>query len=871
MDNPFCWTEARREILAWLKRNAPSLAELYEGAVLILRQHSLPGQTRFIGHAVREIRNRLPDAFSGPTRGQRLDYTKRLAAISTAWTNAGLHEYAIPSDAEFHSPPTVDNSRNPIKIPPEIYRLIDDLIADHLNVPETRAQAAERFFEACAPENRDLRETLRPVVKNWMAVTDWFMDHTHDTGDTDAACDPQELSRKFELFESLLGSLIRGFFASLDDLDLILAAQDTAQVERAVFLIARAEHHRYFFDKLSDARWVGPLAEKGFFRNPPPLIPVQGGPYVKIPPWPESRFLARIAGSASEPEQERIVNIAFAIPKTENVSVHQDLAEIALAVPPRLAVRFVPEAKKWVDKFTFFLVPLKLGELAVNLARGGYPREALGLARHLLSPLRARREVGGDRAPEGHALAPEPRARFEPWFYGEILKKHIPKLVRAAGIQAFQMLCSLLESAIRHSRVNTERNESEDYSSGWRPAIEDHEQNLPSRDLRPMLVEAVRDASSQIAEANPASFPRIVQELERHNYPIFDRIALHLLRVRTDSPQDLVRDRLIRRDLFDSSRHRHEYTLLLVVRFASLAPADREHILGWIEAGPDLERFATDHEFWTGQRPSAEEAERYAEHYRLERLWPIRNNIPETWQARVTSLTARFGEPEHPEFLQFSYSTGATIEERSPITIDELRQMPVEDIASFVRYWQPPSGFRGPSHEGLRSVLMKLVGEDPQRFAVASQFLRELPRAHLLTTLYGFREAIKAGKSFPWSPLLDLCNQILSREAVTAADAPEHAPPDEEPSVVTEAIAGLLQCTLDQHPVAIPFDQRQLVREILQCLATSPDPHPASEAHRLDADRLRAAPFARTTRVETLTRLRLRPTSLATIDDDHSE
>src|SRR5438270_1585735 len=165
MDNPTYWTESRKEILAWLKRNAPSLAELYEGAVLILYQHSLPGRTRFIGHAVREIRNRLPDAVSGATRRQRLDYTNRVAAISDAW-RAGPHEPLIPSDAEFLSSSSV-NSPELIGINPQVHRLINDLVADHTKVPETRAEAANRFFEQCAPENKELRVTMMPVIRNW--------------------------------------------------------------------------------------------------------------------------------------------------------------------------------------------------------------------------------------------------------------------------------------------------------------------------------------------------------------------------------------------------------------------------------------------------------------------------------------------------------------------------------------------------------------------------------------------------------------------------------------------------------------------------------------------------------------------------------
>ena len=65
----------RLELLAWLRRNAPSLAELYEGAVLLL-QNRPPAHVRLIAHSVREIRNRLPDYVSkvesgGPFELQR--------------------------------------------------------------------------------------------------------------------------------------------------------------------------------------------------------------------------------------------------------------------------------------------------------------------------------------------------------------------------------------------------------------------------------------------------------------------------------------------------------------------------------------------------------------------------------------------------------------------------------------------------------------------------------------------------------------------------------------------------------------------------------------------------------------------------------
>ena len=54
------WTTQRRRLLHWLRQKAPSLAELYETAVTLLEEQSLPGRSRIIAHCVREIANALP-------------------------------------------------------------------------------------------------------------------------------------------------------------------------------------------------------------------------------------------------------------------------------------------------------------------------------------------------------------------------------------------------------------------------------------------------------------------------------------------------------------------------------------------------------------------------------------------------------------------------------------------------------------------------------------------------------------------------------------------------------------------------------------------------------------------------------------------
>ena len=212
------WTESRRELSAWFHRNAASLGELYEGSLKMLHDQNFPGKTRFIAHAVREIKNRLPDAIAGPRTATQLQYKNRLDDIMGDWQAAGL-----PLDGSI-SLTAVDTAATAtdMPLPISIYRKMSILLKDHIEARERPQDAAYRLFEAIAPKNQELRDTLRPIIIQWMDVTGWFMGKAHDNGSQDNNVAPEELSRRFELFEATLGALARGFFKTIEGLDEIL-------------------------------------------------------------------------------------------------------------------------------------------------------------------------------------------------------------------------------------------------------------------------------------------------------------------------------------------------------------------------------------------------------------------------------------------------------------------------------------------------------------------------------------------------------------------------------------------------------------------------------------------------------------------------
>ena len=237
-------------------------------------------------------------------------------------------------------------------------------------------------------------------------------------------------------------------------------------------------------------------------------------------------------------------------------------------MPPKHSIRLLHRVKEWARIQYSYVLPEKLGQLIVHLAKGGEIESALELARELLEIMPdSPEEVESPTA--GYSVSRESKAKCEEWDYREILKNNIPELVKASGKPALELLCSLLEEAVSISYPKEDENAQDDHSYIWRPAIEDHEQNLP-HGLRDALVTAVRDNAELLLREKITNVEDVVQLLENKLWKIFHRISLHLLRLFQADATVLVVDRLTNHELFDDAALRHEYALLLGKYFRSL-------------------------------------------------------------------------------------------------------------------------------------------------------------------------------------------------------------------------------------------------------------------------------------------------------------
>lgn len=646
-----------------------------------------------------------------------------------------------------------------------------------------------------------------------------------------------DMRRAWEEVQGLLDAILAKFetrflepFALLDEL-LAKPAPSAADAKRLRNNIPQnLVTLGYFFDKLENPAWLPLLRKEEFFAHPPEPERNDEDGTIALPPWPASRYLARMA--AVESAQATVLEIALQIPQTENVRVYEDLADAAQALPPQFAARLADKLEDSLALPYQILLPEKMGALVAHLAAGGETEVALRLADRLLELRRRERTRPGGEDEADDTLLPEAEGTFNTWRYRRIVQKHIPALVSAAGLDALQLLARRLDDVLALSSRRGVEGKPDDYSAIWRPRIEDRGER--DRGVKDVLVSAVRDAAEQIVREDASRLEQVIRILEERGWHVFERIALHVLLARPDGGEALIRARLTDRRLFDESERRQlrrEYRRLARDHFGRLAAEDQALILGWIETGPDVGDFRARFEGWEGRGPTEEEVARHVRQWQLDHLAPIAQALPEPWRSRYEALVAEFGTPPDADF---AVETSAVFQgPTSPLSAEELKARPVEEIVEYLRGWTPPVGFMAPSREGVGRALTEAVAADPGRFLPALGAFRGLYPTYVRSLFEGLVKALAEERPFEWSPVIGLCGWVVEQPRELPggpSDRARHHDEDPDWGWTRKAIARLAMAGLESKTAPIPVALRYEVWAVLRVLTDDPDPTPEHEA-----------------------------------------
>ena len=594
---------------------------------------------------------------------------------------------------------------------------------------------------------------------------------------------------------------------------------------------ARQENRAYFFDRLENPEWVRPLAKRGFFNAPPGPVHNREQGTIRFVPWPEGRYLLRMAPLAPD----AVLAVLETLPPSDNPVATQIALKIVGALPDDQFSRLAPKVLEWLEvrlDFRFrHLFADEAADAVSRLTRIGEVDLGLRIAKTLL---RLEPQSDGEASDEfdetASLLRPEPASQLSNWAYGQVIGQLLPDLVDAAGLDAVRAFSALLNDALRLRGRRGESSDEANRSYIWRPAVEDHAQNS-DHDVASHLVSAVRDAAVRFASTSADALEAVVVQLEKAT-SLHRRIALHVL-AQADDCESLVTERLSNRGLFDDYRMRHEYAALLRNRFGDASVEARQRFIDWVNAGPDLESFRQWATAPDGTPPTEDEEAGYIAHWQRDWLSYVADQLPDRAAALYRSHVRRYGEAEHPDFVSWTSTDSGP---DSPASKDEMGTWPPSKVIDYLRAWRPDADGRhfSASMADLGRVVKDAVAERATEFAADADSFATLDPTYVRCYLDGIQSAVKTGVQFDWEPVLRLMSSVVRHPFEEDGDDPGW---DRDPGWrwARGEVASLIQTGVGDRDNRIPFRFRETVWQILATLIKDPNPSPAYETSNISS------------------------------------
>lgn len=405
--------------------------------------------------------------------------------------------------------------------------------------------------------------------------------------------------------------------------------------------------------------------------------------------------------------------------------------------------------------------------------------------------------------------------------YSEILKTVMPTFVTAIGSPAIDLLVArLADIAADASSAGPPR----DYSDIWRPAIEDHSQNVGS-DVRDDVVDAVRDISLGWIDKDPSKASAVLGLLAERDWDVFQRLRFYLLAQKAALVSKLAISAALDETLFYNEALVHERASLMS---AVLPLMSEDEIATWtdlLDRGPD----------WPPREPGdrdddmdEERYERLVAHWRLGRLTPLREVLPPHLVSELDTLEEEYGQADHPTFHSYTQGwTGPT----SPKSSAELDAMEPDEVVAFLARWEPSTDMMTPTPEGLGRLLVDRVATSSLAFTelAATGALNDLDPTYIRAVLGGAQKAIKddGGNELNWDGVLALVRLSLDEPRNEHAGRPMD---DRDPdwSWCRKQGASLLETAISKR--AIPTSRADSVWNLIEALSWDPEPTLGYEA-----------------------------------------
>lgn len=504
-----------------------------------------------------------------------------------------------------------------------------------------------------------------------------------------------------------------------------------------------------FFDVLRDAGFFAPA------KNPGP-VPGERENTVRIPFWAPLGYLKAVAKQAGKendtPLAAKVMNVVRDVSAwrddnrepRRNYQTNRTFAEIFGLVPTSAVSHSdVDLLEQWLnDPYERMLIAdaLDRGVLSRFLGSANPDdwKKAVRVLYHLTTI------AWQQDADERDAV---PSSVVDDFSLGEFLKHHAKQIGGKAGRDAAKVMIERVREVFSTPMRR-------DYSSLFRPAVEDNGQNYRWRSVENRVVEGLRDVLLGWSDEDPKSARAAIERMLRDDLQMIRRVGVYVLAERWAIMCDMYDDITVA-TLFNAG-HSHEFYHLLQAHFAEMSPEQQSATLRAIETLP-----MDDH---------GDESEQLRRRRQYRWLSAINRKGCAPADQRFAELDAdpKVGKlGEHPDFD--SYITSGVGPGKTPYSPEELVALTQANaLVDKLNKFTPTNDWRGPATDGLTSALGTAARTNPDTFlANLSQFLSAKPiyQHAVINGLKGAWESkTNANWDQAWEQLVRFFEQLLDNQ-----------------------------------------------------------------------------------------------------------
>ncbi|MBU4445310.1 hypothetical protein KJ656_09540 [bacterium] len=234
-------------------------------------------------------------------------------------------------------------------------------------------------------------------------------------------------------------------------------------------------------------------------------------------------------------------------------------------------------------------------------------------------------------------------------------------------------------------------------------------------------------------------------------YQTVHRLAIHAISRNFYLFHNLM-DELIKKEYLNSN-YRYEMWHLLNRNYQQFSSGQKQNVLKLI-----LNITATDDEGNIHEGATA--------YNKAIWLAAIKNHGKEEARLYHENIGIAKTEPDHPDFS--NYMSAGWVVHESPIPIEKLQSLSIEELVEVLKTYKDPGGFREPGIEGLAKTFKQIVKTSPLKFYNKLIRFFELDLAYVYEIIEAYGDLWTERAQLPWDDiwpyLLDFCSAVIKQD-----------------------------------------------------------------------------------------------------------